>query len=397
MFCVATGLLYPSVLAKGRLPAKRASVDRGHFSDFLRASVSPVARRLSRRARDLPGRADHGHRQDRDRRSDALRTQRQPPRLRLPVSSDAGRVLRVALLRRTVSDLGRAIDFYCGALGFARDLAPSNGAASTDPAADGAPSRTQRLVLGAETIELTAPVGFERHPGGDSSGESVSNVAFQHFAVVTADMDATVASLRRFSPQAISRGGPVRLPAMAGGVTAYKFRDPDGHPLELIWFPDGVGDPKWQRKRARNGAATLGIDHSALAVADAEASRNFYVRGLGLEVFSRQINRGEAQSRLDGSEVVVVDVIGLGPAPAPTPHIELLAYRHPPPQGRRDASSIREDHGDRLTLIVDELAATLDRLDREVTPPTERDHLPGGAVLLRDPDGHLLLLQPGPA
>lgn len=313
------------------------------------------------------------------------------------MSDDVGRVLRVALLRRTVSDLGRALDFYCGALGFARDLAPPNGAASTDGPADGAPSRTQRLVLGAETIELTAPVGFERHPGSDSNGESVSNVAFQHLAVVTVDMVATVASLRRFSPQAVSRGGPVRLPAVAGGVTAYKFRDPDGHPVELIAFPDGVGDPKWQRRGARNDAATLGIDHSALAVADAEASRNFYVRGLGLEVFSRQINRGEVQSRLDGSEGVVVDVIRLGPARAPTPHIELLAYRHPSPQGRRDASSIRDDHGDRLTLIVDDLAATLGRLDREVTPSAERDHLPGGAVLLRDPDGHLLLLQPDPA
>ena len=37
----------------------------------------------------------------------------------------------------------------------------------------------------------------------------------------------------------ISTDGPQLLPASSGGVTAYKFRDPEGHPLELIAFPPG--------------------------------------------------------------------------------------------------------------------------------------------------------------
>ena len=35
----------------------------------------------------------------------------------------------------------------------------------------------------------------------------------------------------------ISREGPVTLPRSAGGVTAVKFRDPEGHPLEFLQFP----------------------------------------------------------------------------------------------------------------------------------------------------------------
>ena len=32
----------------------------------------------------------------------------------------------------------------------------------------------------------------------------------------------------------------------ASGIRAVYFRDPDGHPLELIQFPPGKGDPRWQ-------------------------------------------------------------------------------------------------------------------------------------------------------
>ena len=43
----------------------------------------------------------------------------------------------------------------------------------------------------------------------------------------------------------ISEGGPQLLPPSNGAVRAFKFRDPDGHPLELIWFPPGQGRAVW--------------------------------------------------------------------------------------------------------------------------------------------------------
>ena len=34
----------------------------------------------------------------------------------------------------------------------------------------------------------------------------------------------------------ITVGGPIRLPCASGGARAFKFRDEDGHPLELLEF-----------------------------------------------------------------------------------------------------------------------------------------------------------------
>src|SRR5260370_1090558 len=71
---------------------------------------------------------------------------------------------------------------------------------------------------------------------------------FQHIAIIVSDMARAYARLgearvRHASP------APQRLPdwnPKAGGIRAFYFRDPDGHFLEVLWFPAGKGDPKWQ-------------------------------------------------------------------------------------------------------------------------------------------------------
>ncbi len=50
---------------------------------------------------------------------------------------------------------------------------------------------------------------------------------------------------------AISTDGPQRLPPSSGGVAAFKFRDPDGHPLELLAFPDRKWPAHWQSPAER--------------------------------------------------------------------------------------------------------------------------------------------------
>ena len=94
------------------------------------------------------------------------------------------------------------------------------------------------LRLGRERIELlefTDSAGRPYPPGSTST-----DLWFQHMAIVVNDMRHAyqrVMANRRFRP--ISRDGPVRLPDTSGGVTAFKFRDHDGHPLELLAFPEG--------------------------------------------------------------------------------------------------------------------------------------------------------------
>ena len=123
------------------------------------------------------------------------------------------------------------------------------------------------------------------------------DTAFQHFAIVVSDMELALLELQRtdgWTP--ISIGGPQRLPHRSGGVTAFKLQDPEGHPLELLAFPEHAVPPHW-RERSRDGIF-LGIDHSAISVRDTSISRGFY-QTLGFSVTARTLNHGEAQANLD--------------------------------------------------------------------------------------------------
>jgi catechol 2,3-dioxygenase-like lactoylglutathione lyase family enzyme len=120
----------------------------------------------------------------------------------------------------------------------------------------------------------------------------------------------------------ISRGGPQRLPASSGGVTAFKFRDPECHPLEFLTFPAGAVPPIWQKNPA--DVVFQGIDHSAISVSDTERSITFY-ENLGFAVADRSSNRGAAQEALDNLASARVEVTALA-ARQPKPHLELLCY-----------------------------------------------------------------------
>src|SRR5262249_31141531 len=85
--------------------------------------------------------------------------------------------------------------------------------------------------------------------------------------------------------------------AAAAGIRALYFRDPDDHPLELIFFPDGKGDARWH---VTSGALFLGIDHTAIVVADTERSARFYMGAFGFRVVGGSLNSGIEQDRLNG-------------------------------------------------------------------------------------------------
>jgi catechol 2,3-dioxygenase-like lactoylglutathione lyase family enzyme len=287
-----------------------------------------------------------------------------------------GRVLSMALFRRTVTDLDRAVAFYCDALGFELDIVV---------AGDVSGARRAVLTLGDEILELIVDADSPAL-AKLSRDTSSSSIGFQHIAIVAADMPAAFSRLMNHSPRAISTGGPVLLPPATGSVTAFKFRDPDGHPLELIHFPAGTGDPKWQRLRQ---GSTIGIDHSAIVVADVERSIAFYADLLGFSVASRELNRGPGQDALDGASGIVVDVIALTAAESATPHLELLGYRHPT-SGASSREAVRRRGGDQIVWAVSGLKDILARLavrDAErgrSSPVAQRT----GELLVFDPDRH---------
>jgi len=277
----------------------------------------------------------------------------------LAVAAQVQRVLRVS---RVVADLQRAAAFYCEALDFRRIAhGPCDRHTCAALGIDAAEEVVLRL--GDQEIALVQFAEAGRPYPPDSQAD---DLWFQHLAVVVSDADAACRRLAAVAGwQPISRDGPQRLPPADGGVTAFKFRDPDGHPLELLAFPPDSGRAVWQQRRSQ--ALFLGIDHTALSVGCVARSEAFYV-SLGLRVAGRSLNVGPAQARLDGLDDVRLQVVGLRPPSADGPGLELLAYR---PPGRPASQHAVRDLGTDWTTL----------------------QAAGPSRAVRDPDGHLLLLR----
>ena len=72
-------------------------------------------------------------------------------------------------------------------------------------------------------------------------------------------------------------------------------RSSEGHPLELLAFAPGATPAHWA---FQSGNLCLGIDHSAISVADTDRSVAFYSR-LGLARTASSLNVGPEQEKLD--------------------------------------------------------------------------------------------------
>ena len=215
------------------------------------------------------------------------------------------------------------------------------------------------LRLGRQRVDLDR---FDRPGRPYPVLRNAADIGFQHLALRTDDARSEWTRIAGEGAIPISHGGPVTLSASSGGVTAIKFRDPEGHPLELLEFPPD----HWM---AEPGNGLCGIAHSAISVADTSVSRRFY-EAMGLTVRHSTLNHGPTQAQLDGIEGVEVDVVALSPR-EPQPSLELLHYRTP--RGRPS-----------VPLLPNDVAAT------RIVWAADRD------ALLRDPDGHLHLLQRSP-
>src|SRR5262249_6174808 len=132
---------------------------------------------------------------------------------------------------------------------------------------------------------------------------------FQHIAIVTTDMNRAYARLRENKVQHASTG-PQTLPTWnpnAGGIKAFYFRDPDDHNLEIIYFPPGKGDPKWQDRKE----LFAGIDHTAIVVNDTGAALRFYCDILGMHIAGTSENYGTEQEHLNNVANAHLKITGL--------------------------------------------------------------------------------------
>ncbi len=307
-------------------------------------------------------------------------------------------VQAVAAVGMTVSDVDRAAAFFADVLSFEKvsDVEVWGEAYEQLQGLFGLRMRVVRMRLGDEQIELTE---YLTPKGRPIPVDARSNDRwFQHIAIVVSDMDRAYERLRAHRVQHASTA-PQRIPdwnEAAAGIRAFYFKDPDGHNLEIIYFPPGKGDPKWQR-RADADRLFLGIDHTAIVVADTDASLAFYRDALGMRVAGQSENYGTEQEHLNNVFGARLRITALR-APA-GPGIEFLEYLTP-----QDGRPVPDDAraNDLLhwqtTLLTSNAGAAARRLHAGkaafVSPGVVS--APDGALgfkqgfLVRDPDGHVM-------
>jgi len=302
--------------------------------------------------------------------------------------------ITVDSIELTVSDLDRSVGFYSKVLHF--EKVSGYEAAGSDyehlEGVFGLRMRSAHLRLGDEFIELTEYLAPQ---GRSAPADARANDRwFQHVAIIVSDMDRAYAWLRQNKVQHASPG-PQRLPDWnknAGGIQAFYFRDPDGHFLEILAFPPDKGNPKWRRK---TDELFLGIDHTAIVVADTEASLLFYRDTLGLHVAGESENDGPEQERLNnvfGARLRITSLKGdAGPG------VEFLEYLAPRdgrsyPQGEKSNDLVHWQT--RFSGVSAEETAQVLRKCRSPFVSTGVVELPDAragyrkSLIVRDPDGH---------
>lgn len=279
----------------------------------------------------------------------------------------------------SVGDLAQQIDFYTRVLRFEVTAGPGP---ATGEIPGGQKSRIADLRLGDESIRLcewleprgrAIPVDSRSHDHW-----------FQHLAIVVRDMEAAYAHLRRHGVRHVSTG-PQTLPAWnpnAGGIRAFYFRDPEDHVLEVIWYPPGKGDPRWQ---AGGSNLFLGIDHTAIVVADTERSLRYYRDRLGFRVAGESENWGVEQEHLNQVFGARLRITALKADHGPG--IEFLEYLAPP-DGRPLPADARVT--DWLAWRICLRAGNDSWPDLPSVGSGPLEGVRRSPLLTRDPDGHLL-------
>jgi catechol 2,3-dioxygenase-like lactoylglutathione lyase family enzyme len=270
-------------------------------------------------------------------------------------------LLRLDRIQLICNDLDCLAAFYVQALGF-RDRADTVDL-----------SGVRGLQLGETWLDLVQGRDGQPYPREVPGWD----LRFQHFALAVPDMTAAVERLGRASGWLpISTGGPQQLPATSGGVAAFKFRDPEGHPLEFLRLPS---DPPNTPAR---------IDHSAISVADTGSSLAFYA-ALGLRRIGGSLNLGPEQDRLDGLSDVTLEVTALATEAQAAPHLELLSYRM---ASRPPIAPVEPDDIAATRLVFTASARDLEQFAQRLAARIVA-HAPDGTLLARDPDGHLLAFE----
>jgi catechol 2,3-dioxygenase-like lactoylglutathione lyase family enzyme len=308
-------------------------------------------------------------------------------------------IKKVDAIGITVSEMNRSVKFYSEVFGFKKvsDIELYGREYEQLQGIFGLRMRIVRMQLGDEFIELTDYLTS----GGRSIPEDAksNDLFFQHIAIVVSDMDKAYEQLHKKMIMQVSTG-PQTIPVSniaAAGVKAFYFHDPDMHNLELIYFPKGKGQPKWQQTK---GKLFLGIDHTAIGVSNTDSSLKFYESILGIMRKGDSWNMGMEQAHLNFVEGASLHITGLRAVEGPG--IEFLQYLVPGPGKPYPAGSKTDDiwHW-QTTLITDNAQKLYDQLttspyiivSTQLVQLQTKDGKHSKAFIVRDGDGHAMLIR----
>ncbi|WP_223269993.1 VOC family protein [Nostoc sp. 'Peltigera membranacea cyanobiont' 213] len=321
-------------------------------------------------------------------------------------SKTSVQVQKIRAIGLTVTSCNRSVDFYTQALGFelVSDITVEGQDYSDLQGITEAKIRIVTLQLGDELIELMEYLNIKGKPIPKDSQSN--DIWFQHFAIVVSDMDRAYAQVCSFPIEPISVAPQTILSdnETSGGVRAFKFKDPDGHDLELIWFPADKGQDKWHQDTNR---LFLGIDHSAMsttgyayAVSNTEQNIYFYRDLLGMQVDSRNLNWRATQTSLDNLPGAKVRITSLRPAQGGL-GIELLDYLVPgkgrPIPSDWKSSDIAHMQIELVVNDIEQVVEILRQNEVQFISPRVVQFTDSGSpyrkgCLVKDPDGHAILI-----
>ena len=314
--------------------------------------------------------------------------------LLFPSASVAQLAKTVHAVGMTVSDMDRSLEFFSKVLSFEKisDVEVHGAEYEKLQGVFGLRMRVARLKLGNEIIELTQYLAPEGRP--IPADWRSNDHWFQHIAIVVSDMDKAYQQLRSHKVRHASTG-PQTIPVTnkaAAGIRAFYFKDPDGHNLEIIYFPPGKGGPRWQNS---GNKLFLGIDHTAIVVSSTQNSLRYYRDLLGLKLAGESMNHGTEQEHLNNVAGARLHISGLRAQSGPG--IEFLEYLTPR-DGRPAPNDSRANdlwHW-QTTLTTDSAMNATQKLraaKRRVISPSvavmaEKSLGFAQGFLARDPDGH---------
>jgi catechol 2,3-dioxygenase-like lactoylglutathione lyase family enzyme len=299
----------------------------------------------------------------------------------------------------TVSDMDRAVDFYSRVLTFRKvsDVEVAGEGYEQLEGVFGVRMRVVRMTLGDESIELTEYLAPKGRP---IPADSRSNDRwFQHIAIIVSDMDKAYRVLRQNKVEHASTG-PQRLPEWnknAAGISAFYFKDPDAHPVEILQFPSDKGLAKWHRP---TDSVFLGIDHTAIVVGDTDASLKFYRDLLGMHIAGESENYGTEQEHLNnifGARLRITALRG-----EKGPGIELLEYLAPRDGRLFPSDEHANDIVHRQTIVLAHEIESVAREARKAKVSFVSSDIVANqtrqlgftkALVVRDPDGHAVEIE----